>query len=419
MTFPTTPILDNFNRANEGPPPSTNWVTLGPYGFKVVSNQAAPSNALESIAVWNTIFGRDLEWYISLPVMSTAIVEVLRVLFRCTTQSTAGSGFYFLDVFQTNGTDLGLLLVRRYTTTDEDYPGYGVIPGGFNSGVVKAVGMRVVASRFDVYWQDASNVWNLLYTAYDSSFIHAGYLILYANQSGTALRLDDFGGGAIPPITDDDGGQPGDDDPGGSAPGPVEVGPAYLINAHHIDASGAGAIGLRVADVAYVMNSRVTGDVGVQVETGGILRPYGLQYPSKNLVGTGAIKPLFGDRAAWDTTLYAGRHAHDISEGTYDYHTDPTNPPVTQLAPLVTVSTNTTLDATHYIVIVSNGSTITLPTAASIAGKQYNIIRSGTSNVLINTTGGQTISGDASLTLTAQWDSVVVVSNGSNWIRCS
>ena len=83
------------------------------------------------------------------------------------------------------------------------------------------------------------------------------------------------------------------------------------------------------------------------------------------------------------------------------------------------IATPTTLGITHNIVIVSNGSTITLPTAASITGRQYNIIRSGTSDVLISTNGAETISGDSELNLTSQWDSVVMVSDGTNWVRCS
>ena len=83
------------------------------------------------------------------------------------------------------------------------------------------------------------------------------------------------------------------------------------------------------------------------------------------------------------------------------------------------ITTNTALDETHHTAIVSNGSTITIPTAVGVQGRRYNIIRSGTSNVLINTTSGQTISGDSSLTLTSQWDSVEVVSDNSNWVRCS
>ena len=83
------------------------------------------------------------------------------------------------------------------------------------------------------------------------------------------------------------------------------------------------------------------------------------------------------------------------------------------------ISTDTTLDDTNYRVLVDDGSTITLPDATTCVNREYNIIRVGTSNVLINTTSSQTISGDLTLTLTSQWSSRVVVSDGSNWILCS
>lgn len=83
------------------------------------------------------------------------------------------------------------------------------------------------------------------------------------------------------------------------------------------------------------------------------------------------------------------------------------------------INTHTTLTHVHYRVLVVNNSTITLPSAVGIKGREYNIIRVGTSAVSIATVGGQTISGDAGLTLASQYDSVVVVSDNTNWIRCS
>lgn len=64
--------------------------------------------------------------------------------------------------------------------------------------------------------------------------------------------------------------------------------------------------------------------------------------------------------------------------------------------------------------------TLTLPTAVGITGREYNIINIGaTGNVTIDGDGTETISGSTTLTLTAQWQSVVITSDGSNWIRCS
>jgi len=60
--------------------------------------------------------------------------------------------------------------------------------------------------------------------------------------------------------------------------------------------------------------------------------------------------------------------------------------------------------------------TVNLPTAVGIAGRQYTIKRAGSASVTIDPNGAQTIDGAATYTLSAQWQYVVVVSNGSNWL---
>ena len=85
-------------------------------------------------------------------------------------------------------------------------------------------------------------------------------------------------------------------------------------------------------------------------------------------------------------------------------------------ATVTVVSGDTTLDSTHAIVLVSAGATISLPTAVGIAGRFYNVVRTGTGLVTIQPGGAETISGDTPLVLTSQWDSVVFVSDGTNWV---
>jgi hypothetical protein len=75
-----------------------------------------------------------------------------------------------------------------------------------------------------------------------------------------------------------------------------------------------------------------------------------------------------------------------------------------------------TLDATDYLIdCTTNTFTVTLPTAASIAGRTYVIKNSGTGVITIATTSSQTIDGITTQTLN-QYDSITVVSNGANWI---
>ncbi len=60
---------------------------------------------------------------------------------------------------------------------------------------------------------------------------------------------------------------------------------------------------------------------------------------------------------------------------------------------------------------------VTLPTAASIAGRQYTIKRTGaTNNVTVGTTSVQTIDGASTKTLGTQFATITVQSDGSNWV---
>lgn len=75
-----------------------------------------------------------------------------------------------------------------------------------------------------------------------------------------------------------------------------------------------------------------------------------------------------------------------------------------------------TLDATHHVVdCTANTFTVTLPTAASIAGREYTIKNSGTGVITIACNGAETIDGATTQTL-GQYDSITVVSNNTNWI---
>jgi len=60
--------------------------------------------------------------------------------------------------------------------------------------------------------------------------------------------------------------------------------------------------------------------------------------------------------------------------------------------------------------------TVTLPTAVWIPGRQYTIKRTGTGGVTVAASGGETIDGAATYSLSAQWKYVVVVSDGANWL---
>lgn len=86
------------------------------------------------------------------------------------------------------------------------------------------------------------------------------------------------------------------------------------------------------------------------------------------------------------------------------------------------VSAATTLGSHHKVAVNATTApvTITLPTAASINGREYVVTKTDASANAVNfaTTSSQLINGAAAstLTLTKQWQSVTLVSDGTGWI---
>ena len=65
----------------------------------------------------------------------------------------------------------------------------------------------------------------------------------------------------------------------------------------------------------------------------------------------------------------------------------------------------------------SGAITINLPTAAILAGRifVFKRVNAGANNVVIDPAASETIDGAAMYTLSAQWASVTIISNGTNW----
>ncbi len=87
---------------------------------------------------------------------------------------------------------------------------------------------------------------------------------------------------------------------------------------------------------------------------------------------------------------------------------------------VTSLNANTTLTATHEVILATAGAsgiTLTLPTAVGTT-RSYRIKRvdAGAGNVTIATTSSQTIDGETTYILVQQWQHVTLVSDGANWI---
>jgi hypothetical protein len=85
------------------------------------------------------------------------------------------------------------------------------------------------------------------------------------------------------------------------------------------------------------------------------------------------------------------------------------------------LSANTTLDSTHDAILATAGAggiTLTLPAAASNAGRTYRIIKvdSAAGAVTIDANASETINGDLTYALKRQYELIEIVCDGSNWL---
>lgn len=125
----------------------------------------------------------------------------------------------------------------------------------------------------------------------------------------------------------------------------------------------------------------------------------GCSWDAENSTCSGA-----GSLANCSGTYSNGSHwyVHNIDRG-YNYATKTADYTLTIIDDIVAVT--------------ANNVTLTLPSAVNVNGKEYTLKNLGTGTVTINTSSGETIDGNGSGVLTlAQYDSLTVRSNGSNWI---
>jgi len=85
-----------------------------------------------------------------------------------------------------------------------------------------------------------------------------------------------------------------------------------------------------------------------------------------------------------------------------------------------TITTSTSLTASHNVVLVDASSgvvTVTLPAVATNGGRKYHIkkIDSSSNNVVVDGTASETVDGDLTQTMTLQYESLTVVNDGSEW----
>lgn len=182
MAFPTTGVLDDFNRAN-GPAGSawTSPVAFEAAIFEVVSNKA--SDFGDGGGYWDaSTFGPDSEVYVDVATVNLMAKSlVLRV-------GSPGSSYNGYRTRFVNTTSLTVNRVDAGTSTQLGASISYTIASG------DSVGFEVIGSDLAVYKKTGGS-WSSIDTRSDSTHTSAGY-IGWFGADGDDL-LDNFGGGTV------------------------------------------------------------------------------------------------------------------------------------------------------------------------------------------------------------------------------
>lgn len=186
--FPATPVLDDFDRADEGPPPSASWVSAGlDGGLQVISNTCGTTGTITSgyTSSWNTSFGADSEAHCQWAVIPGANGNGMSLLCRLQTSTDYNSDHYENYFVQTAGNDdvqVFKIVSSVLTQLGADIDVGGVYAAG------DQLGIRCLASDIEVWYKGVR-----IDTRTDTDIAAGGFINAYVDNA--VMRIDNFGGG--------------------------------------------------------------------------------------------------------------------------------------------------------------------------------------------------------------------------------
>ena len=182
MAFPTTPIIDNFNRANEDPLAGYTKVS-GSGQLGIVSNQLVRTQAVAAYVVKDGLpVSPNQEAYFTI-VTQGAADAISSVLLRAT-----GDTFYRVGIAP--GTPWKLVLERWDSGVDTPIGGSPVTVGTYNDG--DQFGARINGSKIDAFLN------GLVIGSVEDANIASGEQI-GLQVSASPWVVDNFGGGNYQP----------------------------------------------------------------------------------------------------------------------------------------------------------------------------------------------------------------------------
>lgn len=176
-------LLDNFNRANEGPPPSSSWTNVI-NGLKVVSNACKGNGSgVQNISFWNAQMGPDVDVEVTLDSKG-GTNQFVELYLGMTTQSSGTMDGYCVRMNPQSGTDQ----VIFFRIDNGTFAQIGSVIGQEITGGDK-IRFRRVGDVISVWRHDGSD-WAELGNRTDATYSAAGYVGI--GIAHTIAILDDF-----------------------------------------------------------------------------------------------------------------------------------------------------------------------------------------------------------------------------------
>ena len=193
-TFPTTGVLDNFNRADGAL--GANWTNpvygSGVGAWTIISNQAGIATLAERWSGWNVAgYGNESEVYVTLSTLPTTVTDNNVNVMSGSAFASASTGYLVAAIVVSSAwvtqlyrVDSGLSFVQLGAD----------ISTAWASGNI--LGMERTGTDINAYRNTGS--WALVGTRSSATYTVTGYLSMDTfPASGSGVRVDDFSGGTI------------------------------------------------------------------------------------------------------------------------------------------------------------------------------------------------------------------------------
>ena len=188
--FPVEDVKDNFNRANEGPPPSASW-TSGAKGVTGLGEHVVSGNQLKNTAQYAYSYysalelGDDCEAYITLASNWNGTADLALALADTATVTSASWNCYEVYVSTANTYEISKSVAGTKTVLTN---------GALTLSVGDSVGIRRIGNRVVLLRRPSGGGWGYVAHAVDSTHTGPYYAAVYMDGKADASQtLDNFG----------------------------------------------------------------------------------------------------------------------------------------------------------------------------------------------------------------------------------